>query len=204
MLIGRVVDPTPALNDVTTRSSNDSANASIAPAATAGASSGSVTCRNAPKADAPRSRAASSSCGSRFAARARTVIATYEMQNVMWAREICQIDPFSPNSWVKNASRLMPMMISGVMIGRSRSVWTAPEPRNRSRASPIPSSVPRIVEPTTAIAATWRVISSACSRSVLFSSRGYQSSVKPCQTNVRREELKLKMIRMAIGANRKT
>ena len=58
------------------RSSNESANASIAPAATAGAISGSVTCQNAPRADAPRSRAASSSRGSRLTARARTTTAT--------------------------------------------------------------------------------------------------------------------------------
>ena len=43
MKIGRVVEPTPALNDVTTRSSNDSAKASIAPAMTAGRISGTVT-----------------------------------------------------------------------------------------------------------------------------------------------------------------
>ena len=53
MKIGSVVEPTPALNEVTTRSSNDSAKASIAPAATAGAISGSVTCQNAPRAEAP-------------------------------------------------------------------------------------------------------------------------------------------------------
>ena len=135
---GSVVEPTPALNDVMTRSSNDRAKASIAPAAMAGARSGSVTCRNAPNAEAPRSRAASSSCGFRFAARARTVIATYEMQNVMWASEIWPIEPVEPKSWKKNTSRLMPMMISGVIIGSRSSVWTAPEPRNRSRASPRP------------------------------------------------------------------
>ena len=151
---GSVVEPTPALNDVITRSSNDRAKASIAPAAIAGASSGTVTCRNAPNADAPRSRAASSSCGLRFAARARTVIATYEMQNVMCASEICPIEPVDPNTWKKNTRRLMPTMISGVIIGSRSRVWTAPEPRNRSRASPRPSSEPRIVEPTTAIAAT--------------------------------------------------
>ena len=36
----------------------------------------------------------------------------------------------------------------------------------------------------------------------LANSVGYQSRVKPRQTNVRRESLKLKMIRTTIGANR--
>jgi len=43
MKIGSVVEPTPALNDVTTRSSNERANEIIAPAKTAGRISGSVT-----------------------------------------------------------------------------------------------------------------------------------------------------------------
>ena len=43
MKIGSVVEPTPALNEVTTRSSNERANASIAPARTAGRISGTVT-----------------------------------------------------------------------------------------------------------------------------------------------------------------
>ncbi len=128
MKIGSVVDPTPALNDVTTRSSNDSAKASIAPAATAGAMSGRVTCQNAPVDDAPRSRAASSRCGSMPRARARTTTATYEMQKVMWAIAICPSDPFWPNSWPKKISRLMPMMISGVTIGSRISTSDAALP----------------------------------------------------------------------------
>ena len=94
------------------------------------------------------------------------------------------------------------MMISGVTIGRRRSVSVAPLPRNRSRASPRPRSDPRIVDATTAIAATIIVIRSASSRSSFANSFGYQSSVKPRQTNVRRESLKLNRIRTTIGANR--
>ena len=94
------------------------------------------------------------------------------------------------------------MMISGVTIGSRMSVSVAPLPRNRSRASPRPSRDPRIVDATTAIAATSKVIRSASRRSLFSSSRGYQSSVKPRQTNVRRESLKLNRISTTIGANR--
>ena len=80
------------------------------------------------------------------AARARTMTATYEMQNVMWAIAIWPSEPFWPNSWAKKISRLMPMMISGVTIGSRSSVSVAPLPRNLSRARPSPSSEPRTVD----------------------------------------------------------
>ena len=128
--------------------------------------------------------------------------ATYEMQNVTWAIEIWPSDPFWANSWLKKISRLMPMMISGVTIGSSSRVSVAPLPRKWRRASPRPSSEPRIVEPMTAMTATCMVIPSASSRSWLANSFGYQSVVKPSQTKFRRETLKLKMMRMTIGANR--
>jgi hypothetical protein len=135
-------------------------------------------------------------------ARARTVTATYEMQNVMWAIDSWPIEPIPPNSWKKKISRLIPSRISGVTIGRRSSVSVAPLPRNLSRARPSPSSEPRTVETTTAIAATWRVTRSASSRSSLPSSRGYQSRVNPRQTNVRLESLNEKMMRTTIGAKR--
>ena len=96
------------------------------------------------------------------------------------------------------------MMISGVTIGRSSSVSVAPLPRKCSRASPRPSSDPRIVAPMTAMTATCRVIPTESMRSWLANSFGYQSVVKPSHTKFRRETLKLKMIRITIGANRKT
>ena len=199
-----MLEPGPELNDVTIRSSNDRANVSIAPAAIAGAINGRVMWRNAPQADAPRSRAASSRRGSRLSARARTTIATYEMQNVMWATPIWPSEPFWRKSWPKKISRLMPMMISGVIIGRRISVSAAPLPRNLSRASPSPSNEPRTVAPMIAITATRSVTESASRSWVLANSLGYQSRVNPSQTKLRRETLKLKTIRMTIGANRNT
>ena len=121
---------------------------------------------------------------------------------MMWAIEIWPSEPCRLNSCAKNTSRLMPMITSGVTIGSRRSVWTAPAPRNRSRASPSPRSEPRIVAPTMAIAATWRLIQSA-SISVRFdSSLPYQSRENPSQTKLWREALKLNTIRTTIGANR--
>ena len=135
-------------------------------------------------------------------ARARTTTATYEMQNVMWAMTICPSEPFWPNSWPKKMSRLMPMMISGVTIGSRIRTSEAPWPRNRLRARARPSSDPRIVDTMTATNATWSVRESASSRSWLANSFGYQSVVNPSHTKFRRDTLKLKMIRITIGANR--
>ena len=58
------------------------------------------------------------------------------------------------------------------------------------------------VETMTATNATWSVTESASSSSSLAKSFGYQSVVNPSHTKFRRDTLKLKMIRMTIGANR--
>jgi len=65
-----------------------------------------------------------------------------------------------------------------------------------------PRSVPMIVEITTATIAIRRVTNSASSTWSLPNSAGYHSSVKPFQTIDRFESLKLKMMRITIGANR--
>jgi len=120
----------------------------------------------------------------------------------MWASEIWPIEPIAPKSWKKKISRLIPMRISGVTIGRRRSVSVAPLPRNLRRARPSPRSEPRIVETTTATAATTSVVLNASIRPAFSNRVGYQLSVNPRQTNVRRESLKLNTIRTTIGANR--
>ena len=73
---------------VVTKSSIDSANASSAPAITPGMIIGRVTSRNVSHGPAPRSWAASSSDRSRVSIRARTVIATKDMQNTTCARRM--------------------------------------------------------------------------------------------------------------------
>jgi len=123
------------------------------------------------------------------------------MQNVMWASEIWAIEPLRLNSCVKNTSRLMPITTSGVIIGSRSNVWTAPEPRKRSRASPSPSSEPRIVDPITATTATCIVTHSASRICWLPASLPYQSVVKPSHTKLRRDALKLNTISTTIGAN---
>ncbi len=95
------------------------------------------------------------------------------------------------------------MTISGVTIGTSRSVSVAARPRNRWRASASPSNVPRIVETTTATAATRSVSNKASTTSSLAKSRGYQSSVNPRHWKLRRESLNENTISTAIGRNRK-
>ena len=204
MYSGRVLLPTPALKLVMTRSSNDSAKAIMPPAAIAGARSGSVTWRKVLTADAPRSRAASSRCGSSPIARARTMTATYDTQNVTCASEIWVNDPWPPKTWEKKSSRLMPMTISGVTIGSSRRTSIGPRQRCPILASPRPSSVPSATDARTATSATWSVTPSAPRISSFWNSVGYQSRVKPVQLKFRRSALKLKMIRMTIGRNRKT
>ena len=94
------------------------------------------------------------------------------------------------------------MTISGVTIGRSSRVSAPARARDRRRASPSPSSVPRITDTITATTATWSVTDRASSSSSLANSRGYQSSVKPRHAMLRRESLKLNTISTTIGANR--
>ena len=54
---------------------------------------------------------------------------------------------------------------------------------------------------TTEIAATWRVTNSASSTSASPNSSGYQRSVNPRHTKLRRESLNENRIRTTIGAN---
>ena len=144
-----------------------SESASRPPATIPGAISGSVTCRNAPQAEAPRSRAASSRCGFMPAARLRTTTATNEMQNVTWAMLSWANEPRLSNRATKNSSSDRPITISGVTIGRSRSVSVDPWPRKRSRARPRPSSEPRMVDTTTATSPTWTVVPTAAEQIVV-------------------------------------
>ena len=64
--------------------------------------------------------------------------------------------------------------------------------------------MPITTDATTATKATWSVTPTAPMISSFRSSVGYQSKVKPAQLKLRLSALKLKMIRMTIGRNRKT
>ena len=78
------------------------------------------------------------------AARARTTIATYLMQNVMCAICSWPNEPCASNSCRKNSSRLRPMTISGVTIGRRSRVSAPARPGTAAVPAPRPSSEPRI------------------------------------------------------------
>src|ERR1700724_937582 len=88
--IGNVSEPGPVVKVAITRSSSDSVNASIQPAAIAGAVSGSVTAINARAGSQPRSIAASSNLRSRAPSRDCTTTATKHMVSVVWAIVIVQ------------------------------------------------------------------------------------------------------------------
>ena len=117
---------------------------------------------------------------------ARTTTVTYETQKVMWATEIWASEPLAEKSCAKKSSRLMPRMISGATIGSRMSVSeSAPTYRVRSLASPMPSSVPRTVETTTATGRHLeRVHQRLDAGPRCRSSVGYQSSVKPVHREV--------------------
>ena len=94
------------------------------------------------------------------------------------------------------------MMISGVTIGSRMSISEQPaaaEPQARQGQAQERAEDRRHDDRDEGHLDRDR---SESSRSRLANSFGYQSVVKPCQTKFRRETLKLKMIRMTIGANR--
>ena len=120
MVSGSVGTPAPAVKNVITKSSIDSVNAISAPAMMPGLISGSVTSRNVCQGVAPRSRAASKIDSSMPARRARTMIATKPMQNVVWATITVASDRLSaPNVEMKKISSATPSRISGIAIGVS-------------------------------------------------------------------------------------
>ena len=171
--------PTPALKLVMTKSSNESANAIIAPAATAGAMSGSVMWRNAPHADAPRSRAASSSCGSSDdRPRPDDDRHVRDAERDVGDRDLGE-RPVSAEQLPEEQQQAMPMTISGVTIGSRRSISIGAAAAVLEPRQPKPQQRPEHAEATTAIAATWSVTHSAPRMSSFGNSVGYQSSVKP-------------------------
>ncbi len=114
---GSVVDPTPETKKVVTKSSNDSVNASSAPASTPGISSGSVTRRKVDNSSAPRLIAASSSARSVPCSRASTTTVTNGMLNAVWATTMVAMPSAIP-SQEKSTSKDTPATISGVTMGR--------------------------------------------------------------------------------------
>jgi hypothetical protein len=99
-----------------TRSSSDSVNASIQPAAIAGRISGSVTLMNARAGPQPRSIAASSRLRSSAPSRDCTTTATKHRVSVVCAIVTVQ-KPRSAFSATNNSSSESPVMTSGITSG---------------------------------------------------------------------------------------
>ena len=115
--LGKVLT-VPELKLVMMKSSKESENARRAAAAIPGATKGRVTRRKVCHSVAYKSRAASSSLGSKDAILALTVTTTNEIQNITWAITVVQKPGLIPK--FKNiASKDAPRTISGVAIGRN-------------------------------------------------------------------------------------
>ncbi len=99
-----------------TRSSSDSVNASIQPAAIAGMISGNVTRRNARTGSQPRSIAASSRLRSSEASRDCTTTATKHIVSVVCAMVTVQ-NPRSALSATNSNSSDSPVITSGITSG---------------------------------------------------------------------------------------
>src|SRR5581483_4810341 len=116
MRIGSVADPGPVVKLAITRSSSESVNASIQPAAIAGTIKGSVTATNARGGLQPRSIAASSRLLSIEARRDCTTTATKHMVSVVCATVTVQ-KPRSALIATNNNSSDSPVITSGITSG---------------------------------------------------------------------------------------
>src|SRR5215470_15252809 len=116
MRIGSVVAPGPVVKLAMTRSSSESAKASIQLAATAGKISGKVTITKVCAGDAPRSIAASSRLASKSTNRDCTITATKHVAIVVWAMTTVQ-KPRSTETATNNSNIDNPVITSGMTNG---------------------------------------------------------------------------------------
>src|SRR5262245_6371495 len=116
MRIGSVVAPDQVVKLATTKSTSESENASIQPAAIAGAISGSVTVRKVLNGGQPRSIAASSRLRSNSMSRDCTITVTKHIVSVVWAITTVQ-NPRSTLIATKSSSRERPVITSGITSG---------------------------------------------------------------------------------------
>jgi hypothetical protein len=116
MRIGSVVAPGPVVKLAMTRSSSESAKASIQPAAIAGRISGKVTATKVWNGEAPRSMAASSRLLSKSTRRDCTMTVTKHIAMVVWAMATVQ-KPRSAATATKRRSSDNPVITSGMTSG---------------------------------------------------------------------------------------
>ena len=126
---GRVCRPGPAVKVVTTISSNDSANASSAPASRAPRSAGNVTRRQVVHGVAPRSIDASSTEPDIRRSRAEALLTTTTMQKVACPiTSVKKVRP--PRNPVNRVFSAIPVTMPGSAIGSTTSSDTASRPKN--------------------------------------------------------------------------
>ena len=126
---GRVCRPGPAVKVVTTISSNDSANASSAPASRAPRRAGNVTRRQVVHGVAPRSIDASSTVPDIRRSRAEALLTTTTMQKVACpTTNVRNVSP--PRNPVNRVFRAIPVTMPGSAIGSTTSSDTASRPKN--------------------------------------------------------------------------
>src|SRR3569623_1001694 len=189
MRIGNVEEPGPVVKLAITKSSSDSVNASIQPAAIEGQISGSVTEAKARAGLQPRSIAASSRLRSSPFNRACTTTATKHIVSVVCAMVTVQ-NP-RPASMATNSSNSdSPVMTSGITNGAYSMPENSVRPRKKPpRDRPIAASVPSNVAALADTTPTRRRIQAADSIALSLSSSRYHFKDQPPHTVTRREAL---------------
>ena len=132
------------------------------------------------------------------------MIATYDTQNVTWAIEIWVNEPWPPNSVAKNSSRLIPITISGRHHRQEQENLHRSSPALADPRQPETEQRPERDRRDHRDRRDLEGDPERTEDQLVRNSVGYQSRVNPAQLKFRLSALKLKMIRMTIGRNRKT
>src|SRR5450631_3764320 len=174
--------PGPAVNDVTTISSNDRAKDSKAPAMTAERTAGKVTKRKVCHVDAPRSIDAS--CNDRPVRRNRaaTLLNTTTMQKVAWPSTTVSRPNEMPSgfSTVRNAEfSAMPVTIPGSAIGRMTTRLSESRPNQRKSTSATENIEPSTIAIAVAPSPALTLVSTALRTPSLMSALCHHDNVQP-------------------------
>src|SRR5215472_643489 len=190
MRIGSVVAPGPVVKLAMTKSSSESAKASIQLAAIAGKISGKVTNAKVCAGEAPRSIAASSRLMSKSTSRDWTITATKHVAIVVWAMTTVQ-NPRSIETATNKSNMDRPVMTSGMTNGAQIIAANGSRPRKRpNRTSATAARVPSNVAMNAEMKATRKLIDAARSNAASCASAAYQRIDQPPHTATRREALK--------------
>ena len=167
---------------------------------------GTMTSQKIRHSPAPRSLAASSNSRLNEASRPRMTMATKLNEKEMWEMMMAprfrgQIRSVGQGRIsVKNTSMATPMQISGTTIGRLSAPSSAGLAGNRNLQSSSAVKAPSATLTRVETRAMVRELPKAVIRSLSSNAALYQSSVKPRQTMLRLETLKLNAIRVTSGA----